>query len=201
VASRTARRAERLATLHAEVRRLIRHAALVSQPDLFNRAAPHVRTAEAAAADRTVTLSLRETFDLFRAAMPPTAHDACSRRRHALLVVAMRHFIDTLRGLDSDTVTPAVIAAGELVGRAVRTWLRAAERPAIKRAARKPTTAQPSLLLPLNRIQHLRQETTQNHNAIPLRSAATADFNLTDDDLSKPDTTENADATKLRITG
>ena len=190
--SRAGRRADRLTLLHRELGTLIRTARAQRQADLFAPATPDFRTAEASTAARTVTLSLRETFDLFRAALPPSAKDASSRRRHALLIIAVRHLLDMLRTIETNQATPAAIAAAELVGKQVRIWLRHTERPKVKRVRRpKPAPAQGVLLLPLNRRQLLRQKATTLHNVIPVRSIATPDQASHSDESRQSGTTNN----------
>jgi hypothetical protein len=201
--SRARRRADRLATLHRELRTLIRKATVQRQADLFDPATPEIKTREATTADRTVTLSLRETFDLFRAAMPPTAHDASTRRTHAMLIITLRHLLDTLRAIDSNEIPPASIAAAELVGKQVRTWLRQAERSTQQAAKRRAiwaerAKAQTTLLLPLNRRTLLRQETTPLHNAVPVRSRTTLDSPPAQPDFSQSETINNESPTAKR---
>lgn len=162
----TRQRAARLAALTDELRDLIREA--TQAPDhtpLFH----HTRTQEAQTAARTVTLSLREAADLYRAAAPTGPADATSRQRHAVLIVTLRYCLDTIRGLAGDAGTPAAVAAAKLAGRELRTWLRSIERPAHSKA--KPTpAAQTNLLLPLNGMSLLRQESPPLHNSDTLRS-------------------------------
>jgi hypothetical protein len=137
-----------------------------------------------------VTLSLRETFDLFRAAMPPTAHDASSRRSHALLIITTRYLLDTLRAIDSNEIPPGAIEAAELVGRQVRIWLRKAKRAAEKPTRRPaPATAQTTLLLPLNRIAIQRHKADTLHNAVPVCSQQNPDFTPADPAKAETGTT------------
>jgi len=186
------RRADRLASLHGELKTLIRRATAVRDPDLFNRGGPKIETREVFFTERHVTMSLRQACDLFRAAMPPTAHDASTRRTHAMLIITLRHLLDTLRTINDNEIPPAAIAAAELVGKQVRIWLRQAQKPKAKRARTPaPATAQTTLLLPLNIRSLLRQESTPSHNLSPVRSHDAPEALSEDTDLIKTRTTSN----------
>jgi hypothetical protein len=179
--SRTARRAAGLAALAGELRRLIREAATLPQRELFTERA-HPSTREARDSGLTVTMSAREASELLSAALPTSGRDTTTRQRHAMLLIALRHCLDTVRDLSADTATPAAVRAAELAGRELRTWLRMVEAPKVKRSTARPVPAQGRLLLPiagkpatrgtrpLNIIAVLPQEAAVNHSAIPFRS-------------------------------
>ena len=205
------RRADRLASLHRELAGLIRAARGQRDRDLFDGAAPDIKSREAAIGPRTVTLSLREAFDLFRAALPPSARDVTTRKSHALLFIALRHFLDTLHAIDNAVPSPASIAAAEVVGRQVRTWLRQAERARDKEAAwragwiareaanypaprlvsparprarsPRPVKAQGTLLLPLNTIGLLRHDSPGFRDPVPVCSEPRSGLQLPTSDI------------------
>jgi hypothetical protein len=133
ITSFAGRRAARLISLHAEINSLLRTIADQRQADLFEPTRQHVRTAEAVTAANTIRLSAREAHDLVRATLPPTAHDATTRMEHALLFVALRHCMDTVRQIDSDTIPPAAIAAAQILREQLTTWLQVNNVVTVKR--------------------------------------------------------------------
>ncbi len=164
------RRAERLATLHKELSGLIKRTTEERQSDLFAPQRQEPRTREALASPRTVTLSLRQTCDLFRAALPPTARDVVTRRNHALLMISLRYFLDSLHTERGNKTSPASLAAGLFLGRELRTWLRRAERATLPVPTKQ--TAPDLRQRPLNIITIIAQKPAQLHNAVPVRSRA-----------------------------
>jgi hypothetical protein len=194
--SRTARRAEALAALAGEVRRLIRDAIGQPQGELFHQARA---TREAREARVTITMSVREASELVRAALPTSGRDTTARLRHALLVISLRHCLDTVRAIEADTATPEAIAAAKIAGKELRTWLRSVEKPKVKRSSARPVPKQGRLLLPiaarpreaLNIITISRHEATPLHNLDSLRSQADPAPLSEETNLSQSGTTGN----------
>jgi hypothetical protein len=133
ITSFAGRRAARLISLHTEINSLLRTIAEQRQADLFEPTRQHLRTADAVMAANTIRLSAREANDLVRATLPPSAHDATTRIEHALLFVALRHCMDTVRQIDSDTIPPAAIAAAQILREQLTTWLQVNNVVTVKR--------------------------------------------------------------------
>jgi len=201
----TARRAEALAALAGEVQRLIRDAIGQPQGELFHQ---NRTTREAREARHTVTMSVREAGELVRAALPTSGRDTTAQLRNAMLVVALRYALDTVCAIDSTTPTPEAIAAAAQAGRQLRNWLRAAEKPRVRRSNARPVPKQGRLLLPIvarrpkpvNIIAVTAHEARPLHNAVPLRSAQPPGSRSAEPDFSQSGTTDNDSPATTRKT-